>query len=87
MKWLNQKWQIKRLLCEGGGTLNQSLLKSDLVDELNLTICPLVVGGANASTIADGEAFPSLNDCSKWKIVRQKKLAQECFLKLVRAER
>ena len=86
LKWLFQKWKIKRLLCEGGGILNQSLLRSNLVDELNLTICPVVVGGTNASTIADGDAFPSLNDCSKWKIVSRKQFSQECFLRLIRAD-
>ncbi|MDA7645757.1 dihydrofolate reductase family protein [Verrucomicrobia bacterium] len=86
VKWLHQKWKIERLLCEGGGKLNQSLLKSNLVDELNLTICPVVVGGTNASTIADGEAFPSLNDCSKWKIVSRKQSSQDCFLRFIRAD-
>jgi 2,5-diamino-6-(ribosylamino)-4(3H)-pyrimidinone 5'-phosphate reductase len=86
LKWLHEKWNIKRLLCEGGGILNQSLLRSNLVDELNLTICPVVAGGTTSSTIADGEAFPSLNDCSKWKIVSRKQRSQECFLRLIRAD-
>ena len=86
LKWLYEEWKIEKLLCEGGGILNQSLLRSNLVDEINLTICPVVVGGSNSSTIADGEAFPSLEDCSKWKIVSRKQSAQECFLRLVTAD-
>jgi riboflavin-specific deaminase-like protein len=86
LKWLHQKWKIERLLCEGGGKLNQSLLRSHLVDEVNLTICPVVLGGTNAPTIADGDAFPSLDDCSKWKIVSRKQSSQECFLRFIRAD-
>ncbi len=33
------------VLCEGGPTLNASLLEADLVDEVNLTQAPLAVGG------------------------------------------
>ena len=36
---------IEMLLCEGGPTLNTELLNAGLVDELCLTIAPLLVGG------------------------------------------
>ncbi|MDR5683079.1 MAG: dihydrofolate reductase family protein [Armatimonadota bacterium] len=35
---------IRRLLCEGGPTLNAALISRGLVDELFLTIAPIVVG-------------------------------------------
>ena len=34
-----------RLLCEGGPSLNGQLVSGDLIDEWNLTIAPLLVGG------------------------------------------
>ncbi len=34
------------VLCEGGSRLNGALIEADLVDELNLTMSPLLVGGA-----------------------------------------
>ena len=34
------------VLCEGGPRLNASLLAADLVDEINLTIVPLAIGGS-----------------------------------------
>jgi riboflavin-specific deaminase-like protein len=52
--WLRQKWGVKRLLCEGGGELNDALLRAGLVDELHLTICPRIFAGRTAPTIADG---------------------------------
>ena len=36
---------INVLLCEGGPTLNTELLKANLIDELCLTVAPLIVGG------------------------------------------
>ncbi len=45
---------IRRLLVEGGGTLNEELLKQGLVDEISVYIAPLIFGGADAPTFADG---------------------------------
>jgi 2,5-diamino-6-(ribosylamino)-4(3H)-pyrimidinone 5'-phosphate reductase len=45
---------VRRLLVEGGGTLNMELLKQKLVDEIYVYIGPLIFGGGNAPTFADG---------------------------------
>ncbi|MEO1386862.1 MAG: RibD family protein [Cyanobacteria bacterium J06634_6] len=48
---------IQRLLIMGGGELVASLLADDLVDELYLTICPLIIGGKTAPTPVGGLGF------------------------------
>jgi 2,5-diamino-6-(ribosylamino)-4(3H)-pyrimidinone 5'-phosphate reductase len=45
---------IERLLVEGGGTLNEELLKQNLVDEISVYIAPWIFGGADAPTFASG---------------------------------
>ena len=45
---------VKRLMVEGGGTLNSELLRLRLVDEIHLYIAPLIFGGASAPTLVDG---------------------------------
>jgi 2,5-diamino-6-(ribosylamino)-4(3H)-pyrimidinone 5'-phosphate reductase len=45
---------INRLLVEGGGTLNFELLRRGLVDEVTAYLAPMIFGGANAPTLADG---------------------------------
>lgn len=45
---------MRRVLVEGGGTLNFALLRLGLVDEVRVFVAPLVLGGATAPTLADG---------------------------------
>lgn len=49
---------IRRLLVEGGGTLNFELFRLGLVDEVHLYIAPLIFGGKGAPTLADGSGLP-----------------------------
>ena len=50
---------IQRLAVLGGGNLVASLMALDLVDELWLTVCPLILGGAIAPTPVQGSGFPA----------------------------
>jgi 2,5-diamino-6-(ribosylamino)-4(3H)-pyrimidinone 5'-phosphate reductase len=45
---------MRRVLVEGGGSLNFELLRRGLVDEVHVFIAPLIFGGATAPTLADG---------------------------------
>lgn len=48
---------VRRILCEGGPTLNAALFDAGLVDEIFLTIAPKLTGGADPLTIVKGGAF------------------------------
>jgi 2,5-diamino-6-(ribosylamino)-4(3H)-pyrimidinone 5'-phosphate reductase len=48
---------VERLLVEGGGELNWALVRDDLVDELNVTIAPALLGGRDAPTLLQGEGL------------------------------
>jgi 2,5-diamino-6-(ribosylamino)-4(3H)-pyrimidinone 5'-phosphate reductase len=48
---------FKRVLCEGGPTLNAALFAHQLIDEVFLTIAPKLVGGEDPLTIVKGAAF------------------------------
>lgn len=48
---------VKRLAVLGGGELVASMLAFEAIDELWLTICPLILGGANAPTPVEGTGF------------------------------
>jgi riboflavin-specific deaminase-like protein len=53
-----REMSIKRLLCEGGPTLNAALISRGLVDELFLTIAPLVVGHSPHRIVTGDVAGP-----------------------------
>ncbi len=50
---------IRALLCEGGPTLNRALLAAGVVDELFLTLSPLLVGNKAAPRIVEGDDLPA----------------------------
>ena len=47
----------RRILCEGGPTLNAALFAAGLIDDVFLTIAPKVVGGHDPLTIVKGDQF------------------------------
>ena len=72
-------FDIKRLAILGGGKLVASVLAAGLVDELWLTVCPLILGGADAPTPVEGEGF--LADLApKLQLLAVKQVGQEVFL-------
>jgi riboflavin-specific deaminase-like protein len=79
-RYLRQKWNVRRLLCEGGGELNAALFKAGLVDELHLTICPNLFGGSRAPTIADGRGFNHLFEAARLELRSMKRVGDELFL-------
>lgn len=62
---------LKRLVLLGGAQLAASLLQADLVDELQLTLCPLLLGGAH-SWLPSGAALPP----GPWDLQEHRPLGQ-----------
>lgn len=79
LRWLRQKWWIRRLLCEGGGELNDALFRAGVVDQLHLTVCPRVFGGRTAPTIADGLGAGSLAQATQLELVSARQRGDEMF--------
>ncbi|MEH2026779.1 RibD family protein [Nostoc sp.] len=70
---------ITRLVVLGGGELVASLLELDLIDELWLTVCPLILGGNTAPTPVEGKGFlPDL--APKLQLLEVHTIEQEVFL-------
>lgn len=80
LRWLRERWGVKRLLCEGGGGLNDALFRAGLVDELHLTVCPRIFGGRDAPTIADGAGALGLADAARLELKSGKRVGDELFL-------
>ncbi len=53
---------IKTLMLEGGSTLNFSMIKEGLIDEIRICIAPFVVGGKDSHTLFDGDGFDTMDE-------------------------
>ncbi len=84
--WLRSRFGVGRLVCEGGGGLNDALFRAGVVDEVHLTLCPFVFGGQTAPTIAEGIGFPRLPDAARFSLVSSRRRGDEMFL-VYRADR
>jgi 2,5-diamino-6-(ribosylamino)-4(3H)-pyrimidinone 5'-phosphate reductase len=54
--------KFKRVLVEGGGELNWSVIRAGLADELTVTIAPRIAGGRLATTLVEGDGFDRMAD-------------------------
>lgn len=80
MEQLHEKG-IKTLMLEGGGTLNFSMLKAGLVDEVRVAITPRLVGGKDAVTLVEGEGFDRVQeDGVKLELVKHYQLGHDLIL-------
>ncbi len=84
INWLNaleklSAMGLKRLAVLGGGEIVAALLAADLIDELWLTVCPLLLGGNNAPTPVGGEGFREAI-APRLELLSVKVIASEVFL-------
>ena len=77
---------ISSILLEGGGTLNWSFIKHDLIDEMRLTIAPWIVGGKDAITLVEGAGFEKMEQGRKFKLLKVYKRDNYVVLKYIRKE-
>ncbi len=63
LKQMRQKHGVQKLLCEGGGALNDAIIRQGLADEFFLTLTPKLKGGAHLATVMGGEGFPPGQFC------------------------
>ncbi|EFM10231.1 bifunctional deaminase-reductase domain protein [Paenibacillus curdlanolyticus YK9] len=66
---LESEFGITDLMVEGGGFLNWHVFDQDLADEIILMQLPIIIGGADNITLADGEGYRDLAFAKKYKIV------------------
>jgi riboflavin-specific deaminase-like protein len=80
LRWLRKQWNVTRLLCEGGGEINGALFREDLVDQIYLTLCPIIFGGRGAPTMADGIGVDKLEKATRLKLNALERVGGELFL-------
>lgn len=71
---------IRRLMVEGGATLNWGMLSEGLVDEIYTFIGNIIIGGSKAPTFVDGEGFIDM-DTLPLELISAEKIETGILLK------
>ena len=81
-KLLKTLWKLKirKILVEGGGTVNWEFVKQNLFDEIIVTITPFLVGGKDAVSIIEGKGFSQITKSRKLKLEKILHLENEAIL-------
>ncbi|HEY9640568.1 MAG TPA: RibD family protein [Coleofasciculaceae cyanobacterium] len=70
---------LNKIVVTGGGMLVASLLAADCIDDLWLTICPLILGGGQAPSPVEGCGFPA-SIAPRLTLLSAQAIDQEVFL-------
>lgn len=79
LRQLRREYKVRSVSCEGGAQLFRAFLSLGLVDQLNITIAPLVFGGREAPTLTgiSKDFLPAGVPCS---LRDMRVVGDECFL-------
>lgn len=79
LRQLRREYNVRSVACEGGAKLFRGLVERGLVDQLNVTIAPLLFGGGDAPTLTGmtKEFLPASVRCS---LRDMRVIGNECFL-------
>ncbi|GFN39134.1 MAG: 2,5-diamino-6-(ribosylamino)-4(3H)-pyrimidinone 5'-phosphate reductase [Nitrosopumilaceae archaeon] len=72
--------KIKKILVEGGGTTNWSLIECKLVDEIIVTVTPFIIGGKKAISLIEGKGFDTIPKSLSLKLKKIIKMNSEIVL-------
>ena len=80
MNYLYEKG-VKTLMLEGGSTLNFSMIKDGLIDEIRICVASMVVGGVNAISLFGGDGFMTMDESVKLELVDSFSCGKDLVLK------
>jgi len=75
-----EKRKIKKLLLEGGGTVNWEFIKQGLFDEIIVTVTPFLIGGTKSISLVHGLGFSKISKSTKLKLKKIKQQKNELVL-------
>lgn len=75
-----RKQEIDSVLVEGGGILNEALVKSGCVNYVHTYIAPKIIGGESAKTPVEGEGIGKLSEALILEHIKMKKIGEDVLL-------
>ena len=74
MTKLRRGFNLKKLMCQGGGKFNGSMLGAGLIDEISQVVVPIVDGGVGVSSFFDVDDPRQTKAAAGLRLIWQKKL-------------
>ena len=68
--YILKKMGFNKILVEGGGELNWSVLQLGIVNELMVTVAPRIVGGRTATTLVEGDGYTRISEGIKMELIK-----------------
>jgi 2,5-diamino-6-(ribosylamino)-4(3H)-pyrimidinone 5'-phosphate reductase len=68
--YILKKMGFNKILVEGGGELNWSVLQLGIVNELMVTVAPRIVGGRTATTLVEGDGYTRITEGIKMELIK-----------------
>lgn len=87
LDWLQRERGVRRVLLEGGPQVNHAFFSADLIDVIQLTLVPYLIGTRDVPGIVDGPAaLPRFfqNEQPGWRLDRSEAIGSEVFLRYSR---
>lgn len=75
-----RKIGLGRILLEGGGALNWSMLSNGLVDEVSVAITPRILGGEKAVSLVEGLGFARVEEGVRLTLVKAAKFGRDLVI-------
>jgi riboflavin biosynthesis pyrimidine reductase len=75
---------LRRLVCEGGEALLDGLVREELVDEMDVTISPMLAGAGYLADPGAEARLPGTNDLSRFSLAHQFVEDEFTFCRFVR---
>lgn len=69
--------KIDSIFLEGGGTINDAMLREGLVNEVMAFIAPKIIGGKDAKTPVEGEGFARMSEAVKLRDLTIDKIGED----------
>jgi 2,5-diamino-6-(ribosylamino)-4(3H)-pyrimidinone 5'-phosphate reductase len=68
--YILKKMGFNKILVEGGGELNWSILQLGIANELMVTVAPRIVGGRTATTLVEGDGYTRISEGIKMELIK-----------------
>ena len=79
--YLGNERAVRRIVCEGGPTLNHALIGHGLADEYLLTVSPRIYGQVRPRTAVEGAAPYPIDDLPEMTLVASRVIGDHAFLR------